>query len=140
MKKDEIILEQYKLYVGTAEKVSDKRESSNKFYLTINSVIVTFLGYLLTTPTKTWYFIIAILGLLISFSWIVTIKSYAQLNKGKYHVIHKIEEKLPLKLFKEEWDFLTGEKKKNYRRLTKVESFVPFIFMVFYILIFIFLC
>ena len=53
----EIILEQYKLYVNTAEKNSDRRQSTNNFFLTINSIFLTFSGYLTTTNINNWYFI-----------------------------------------------------------------------------------
>jgi hypothetical protein len=61
MKKDKgILFEQYKLFVESAEKVSDRRQNSNNFYLTLNSVLVSFTGYLSTVPFSIWHIMIAI--------------------------------------------------------------------------------
>lgn len=139
MKNKEIILEQYKLYVNTAEKVSDRRQSSNNYFLTINSVILTLLGYLVTTSIEFWYLLIAMVGIIISYFWLKTIKSYRQLNSGKFKVIHDIEKKLPVSLFKDEWSYLGRGKTKQYIKLTAVEKGVPIIFMLMYIFIIIFI-
>jgi len=135
MKDREIILEQYKLYVNTAEKVSDRRQSANNFFLTLNSVLLAFSGYLTTTIVKYWYFAIAFLGISISYFWLKTIKSYRQLNTGKFKVIFDIENKLPLSLFKDEWNYLDQGETKKYSKLTVVESAVPVVFIVLYVLL-----
>ena len=138
MNDKEIILEQYKLFVNTAEKVSDRRQLANSFFLTINSVLLTFSGYLATTATGLWYFIIPAVGVLISYFWLKTINSYRQLNTGKFKVIHDIEKKLPIALFKDEWDYLGQGETKEYVKLTVVESGVPIVFMFLYVLTLIF--
>jgi len=135
MKSKEIILEQYKLYVNTAEKVSDRRQLANSFFLTINSILLTFTGYLATTSVRPWYFVIPIIGVLISYFWLKTIKSYRQLNTGKFKVIHDLEKKLPFALFKDEWDYLGKGETKEYVKLTVVESGVPIVFIFLYILV-----
>jgi len=131
----EIILEQYKLYVGTAEKVSDMRQTANTFFLTINSVLLTYTGYLTTTSTELWYFVVALTGILISYFWREIIKSYRQLNSSKFHIIHDIEKKLPIALFTDEWEYLGRGKNKDYSKLTVVESKIPLVFIVLYVAI-----
>jgi len=46
----EHLLEQYKIYINSAEKISDRRQKSNEFFLTLNSALVALLGF---TATKT---------------------------------------------------------------------------------------
>jgi len=135
MGEKEIILEQYKLFVNTAEKVSDRRQSANNFFLTLNSAILAFSGYLTSIDIKKWYFIVAFMGVFISYFWLKIIKSYRQLNSGKFKVIHDVEEKLPIALFKDEWNYLGKGRTKEYVKLTVVESGVPILFMLLYILI-----
>ena len=101
LKEEDIILEQYKLYIETAERVSDRRQSSNNFYLTLNSVLLAFTGFLTSLNFEIWHTIIAFAGICISFLWLLTITSFRNLNSGKFKIIHDLEEKLPIKLFKD---------------------------------------
>lgn len=132
----EIILEQYKLYVDTAEKVSDRRQSSNNFFLTLNSVLLAFTGFLTSLSFKFWHAILALAGICIALLWLLTLKSFRNLNRGKFKVIHCLEEQLPIKLFKDEWRYLgEGKDKKKYLKLSVVEQGVPIVFMILYILV-----
>lgn len=136
MEKEDIILEQYKLYVETAEKVSDRRQSSNNFFLTLNSVLLAFTGFLTGLSFAIWHIILAFAGVCISILWLLTLKSFRNLNTGKFKVIHCLEEKLPIKLFKDEWQCLgEGKDRKRYLKLSVVEQGVPIVFMILYILI-----
>lgn len=38
------LFEQYKLYVESAEKISDRRQNANNYFLTINTALISFLG------------------------------------------------------------------------------------------------
>jgi hypothetical protein len=128
-----LLMEQYKLYVGTAEKNSDRRQISNNFFLAFNSVILTGTGYLATTEKDLWLILVSILGLVSAFLWVTTINSFRQINTGKFKVIHEIEKKLPYPLFKKEWKYLgEGKNKKKYIKLTVVESGIPYVFMIMY--------
>ena len=134
LKEEDIILEQYKLHVETAEKVSDRRQSSNNFYLTLNSVLLAFTGFLTSLNFEYWHLIIAISGIFISLLWFISITSFRKLNSGKFHMIHIIEEKLPIKLFKDEWNYLRkGKSISKYIKLSLVEQGVPFIFIILYL-------
>jgi len=136
IKEEDIILEQYKLYVETAERVSDRRQSSNSFYLTLNSVLLAFTGFLTSLFFEFWHIIIAVAGIFISILWFLSITSFRNLNSGKFKVIHCLEEKLPIKLFKDEWACLEkGENLKKYIKLSVVEQGVPFMFILLYVII-----
>jgi len=136
LKEEDIILEQYKLYIETAERVSDRRQSSNNFYLTLNSVLLAFTGFLTSLNFEIWHTIIAFAGICISFLWLLTITSFRNLNSGKFKIIHDLEEKLPIKLFKDEWLYLEkGKNIRKYIKLSLVEQGVPIVFMILYILV-----
>ena len=70
-------------------------------------------------------------GMLLASAWYIVIRSYRQLNSGKFKALHELEEKLAYPFFKREWDLLAeGREQKTYWRLTVVETFVPTIFFV----------
>lgn len=133
LKDKDIILEQYKLYVDTAEKVSDRRQSSNNFFLTLNSVLLAFTGFLTSLSFEFWHIIIAFAGVCISLLWLLTLQSFRNLNSSKFKVIHCLEENLPIKLFKDEWKCLgRGKDRRKYLKLSVIEQGVPIIFMLLY--------
>lgn len=125
--------EQYKIFVSSAEKVSEMRFNSNKFFITINSLIVTLLGIFLENLSGAIW-IALFLGIGMSILWIKSIKNYSYLNSAKFQVINKIEQDLPLDPYKKEWDILTCNKK--YKTLSKIETFIPYIFIGLYVMIF----
>lgn len=129
----EIILEEYKLYVQTAENNSNRRQTANNFFLSFNSILLSGTGFLIATTGKSWLILLSLIGIISSILWITTINSYRQLNSGKFKVIHDLEEHLPYALFKKEWNYLgKGEIKQKYRKLTVVETGVPYSFIILY--------
>ena len=82
------------------------------------------------------------LGMLLAVAWYIHIRSYRQLNSGKFKPLHELEEKLAYPFFKREWELLEeGENPNKYWRLTVVETFAPAIFGgVFFIMFAIGLC
>lgn len=134
------LLEQYKLYVESADKISSRRDSANHFYLTLNSALFAISGYLSFLNKQSFIFlIIPLAGIIMSFYWLKTITSYKNLNTGKFKVIHELEKNLPAKLFDYEWEVIGGGKTKDYIPITVVERGVPKVFMVMYILMIIFI-
>jgi hypothetical protein len=130
--------EQYKLYVDSAEKVSNKRMSSNSYFLAINTGLISLLGLVLSSKTtlidEKFIVITGILGVVVCIIWFLIILSYKQLNSGKFALIHKIEKELPIRLFFEEWEMLgKGEDVKKYFPISHVELLVPFVFLIFYV-------
>jgi len=133
--REDIFFEQYKMYVDTAEKVSDRRQNANNFFLTLNSVLLTFTGYLTTLSFAFWNIILAVAGLSISLLWFLTIASFRNLNRSKFNIICDMEKNLPLKIFGEEWKQLgEGKDWKKYIKISKVEQGIPFIFFGLYLL------
>lgn len=133
------MLEQYKVYVESIEKISDRRMSANNFILTLHTILISILSFIFQSSSfensTIIKFVIPIIWIVLSvISWIV-IYSYKQLNTGKFKVLYKIEEKLPLSLYKYEWNILW--KWKNYKiyfPFSKIEIYIPFILWAIYIL------
>lgn len=64
----ELILEQYKLYVEMADKVSERRFNVNTFFLTANSTILTVITIKGFDVVK-FSWIITAVGIVLSYTW-----------------------------------------------------------------------
>src|SRR5205085_3228106 len=129
----DLLIEQYKLYVEMADRISARRSETNKFYI---SLLTALLAALLLVVEKNIFtnfqgFVfaaVAILGIALCVVWVLNIRSYGQLNSGKFKVIHDMEKHLPYACFDREWDFLgRGTDKKTYFPLTLIERYVPYL-------------
>lgn len=134
-------LEQYRMYLHIFNSTSDRRNKSNEFYLGLNTAIIGVLGYLETknfSDNSSVIFLFApFVGIAICYCWYQIIISYKQLNKAKFRVIHDIEDRLPLSLFKTEWELLgRGINTLKYRKISSIEKNIPIIFIVLYAVIF----
>ena len=126
-----ILLEQYKLISESADKITDKRQSTNNFYLGVNSFILAVASYLAVSKVNTVSILISVSGLLVSVVWLKNINSFKQLNSAKFKVIHELEEYLPARVYQKEDEYL----QKGYYKLTAVEKWIPVIFGVLYVII-----
>lgn len=124
-------LEIYKMLVEMADRVSQRRQAANNFYLSVNTAIAGTTAYLSTFhPSAVAIFVVALAGLLVSVLWVRNIESYKELNEGKFHVITELEKALSGKAFTDEWAFLhNGGRKKRYRPFHAVEVLVPWVFV-----------
>ncbi len=137
------LLEQYKLYVETSQRVSEKRQNSNNYLLTLNSSLVTLSVVLLSTyGNHKWNALIPGTGLIVCFIWWSLVDSYKDLNTAKFDVIHELEDQLPVALFRHEW-FVCGHNRKKkdnpvedrYVPLTHLERWIPVAFAALYLVL-----
>ena len=136
----EHLFEQYKLYVESIEKTSDRRQHANNYFITINTALISLIG--LSFQIKIFEnlafikSILALVGIIVCIVFWYLIRSYKQLNTGKFDVVHKIEEHLPLALYKYEWEVLgKGEDNKKYYPFSHIELIIPWVFGIIYALI-----
>lgn len=127
-KENPVLLEQYKIISESADKITDKRQNTNNFYLAVNSFLFAISGYLATIKLMKITVLISLIGILISSIWFKNIKSFKNLNVAKFKVIHELEEHLPARIYKKEHEYL----KSGYYNLTSIESFIPITFGVLY--------
>jgi hypothetical protein len=134
-------LEIYKIYVGMADKISERRQSSNSFFLAINTAVVGLVSYLQLGQNgktgSTFYLVISLAGMIICYMWYRLVLSYQQINSGKFKVVHLIEQNLPLAPYDAEWNILgRGEDRSKYLPFTHIEKFVPWIFFGLHLFVF----
>lgn len=129
-----ILLEQYKLYVEMADRISQRRMNANTFFISVNTLLFAVIPFSRNIITF-WYVVVALLGSILCFMWYFILNSYSQLNSGKFKVIHEIEKLLPLSSYSYEWELLgKGTEKSKYWRLSHIEKMVPIVFFVMYVI------
>ena len=136
----EHLFEQYKLYVESVEKTSDRRQHANNYFITINTALISLIGLsfqIKIFENLSWIkSVLALVGIIICIVFWYLIRSYKQLNTGKFAVIHEIEKHLPLALYKYEWEVLgEGKDNKKYYPFSHVELFIPWVFGILYALL-----
>jgi hypothetical protein len=141
------LLEQYKLYVQMADKISERRQSANSFFLTINTALIAFLGLVASpnvggdagvaaNPPLPWVLVVSAAGVVLCYSWFRLVRSYKDLNSGKFKVVHAIESRLPSSPYDAEWEAVgRGEDPMLYLPFTHVEIWIPWVFAALYILL-----
>ncbi len=137
----EHLLDQYKIYLGSAEKISDRRQKTNEFFLGLNTALVALLGFISTRTSdldiNLLIIVSSLAGMVVCYLWYRIIYSYKGLNGAKFDVVHLIEKRLPLALYDTEWEILgRGENRDKYWPFSHIELFVPWVFVVIYIILF----
>ncbi len=136
------LFDQYKMYVESIEKISDRRQNANNFFISINTALISLIGlsmqYKILVGFSWIKALVALVGILICVIFWFLIRSYKQLNTGKFQVLHEIEEMLPLSLYHHEWHLL-GEGKDNnkYYPFSHIELLIPWAFGIIYAVLFV---
>lgn len=134
------VLEQYRLCVEMADRVSARRNLANTFFLSLNTALAATLVAIASgrlTDTSTWLLAAGLVVLLAQCTaWFMIVRSYRLLNTAKYAVIGAFEERLPAFAYsRAEWKQLgEGRDWRRYLPLTHVEQWVPVIFAAAYLL------
>ena len=126
--KTEIVLAQWQTCVEMANSVSQRRDTMNNIFVTLNLAIVAAIS--INWDVKSLFILVA--GIVVSVIWLLFIRNYKLLNTEKFNVINDIEKKLPVKPFNDEWKRL--EKNKKYKDGTKLEKILPIMFIVLYLI------
>jgi hypothetical protein len=135
------LLEQYKVYVEMADRISARRSLHNTFFLLANTATLTIAGGFLQSLSKNGFLLILPLVMLLlqCGAWFWILRSYRQLNSAKYRVIGALEERLPASPYwLAEWRAVgAGKDKSVYWPITHIEQWTPAIFCGAYIAIFV---
>jgi hypothetical protein len=150
----ELRFKQYKLMVDSAERNSDRRASTHRFYTTVQTSLLTLLalvaGYglgtsglrgqsvtlpgtgFLTLAQAPIVIAVSILGLVLCILWRLHLNAYRRLSTAKFAVINVIEKDLPYTAFQTEWEELQGQR---HVQLTTLERFMPVVVGVLYVVL-----
>jgi hypothetical protein len=136
----DVLLDQYKLYVEMADRISARRQNANTFALSINTALIALVGYVQTQDSTVlkegFFWAVAVAGLILNFVWYRMVRSYRDLNTAKYLVIHEIEKRLVISPYDAEWEAVgRGKDRKLYLPFTHIEIWVPWLFFALHALI-----
>ncbi len=138
------VLALYTLHAELADRVSQRREGANRLFaalltgLLVSGVALLRLGNGEAGATAgTVFFSVA--GMLLSSAWFVVIRSYRQLNTGKFRTLQELEELLPYRFFEREWKLLgEGRDRSRYWKLTVAETVLPVGFGILFLAVLVF--
>lgn len=127
------VLDQYKVYVEGADRISARRRVANSFFLALNTAVVTLVGIVAEHPVRISAVMILApwLALVVQcLAWFWILRSYRQLSSAKYAVIGAIEEALPSSpWWRAEWSALgSGTDPTRYWPFSHVEQLIPALF------------
>jgi hypothetical protein len=130
-----VVIDIYKTLIDMADKVSQRRQSANNFYLSVNTAIIGASAYINAIGQSALnIFLIAIAGIGVCLVWQRNISSYKTLNEAKFKVINELENGLPVAPYTREWTHLDPD--QNGTRHTPfhaVEVWVPRIFVALHV-------
>ena len=99
----QLLFETYKLHAELAQRVDEVRESLNKiFSAMVSSIVVASVLLQRFVPDSETIWVFPTLGLVISLSWIISLKSLTGKLSAKHDLLIVLEKELP-------FDFLTQE-------------------------------
>jgi len=133
------LVEQYKLYVQMTDRIGDRRQTANSFFLSMNTALLAFLG--ISTGRRPeplpWAFVVvvALIGLTLCYFWHRLIRSYRDLSRVKFELVHALESRLPAALYATEWRNVEEKgpgKRGSYLQFTSIESRFPWVFATLY--------
>lgn len=123
------LLAQYSLFVETAQNVAESRNAANNYFVTVNSALAALYGLLPTVGAASmWRYSVPVAGVLVCIAWRLLISSYRNLNTAKFTVIHELESRLPVALFRYEWQLLEEGRSRKYRPVSHIEGWIPVAF------------
>ena len=124
------LLEQYKLYVQSAEHVSARRLASSRLLLALNAGLAALYGIRPEGFESWWAVTVPILGIAVSLLWSRIIRSHKDLNRVKFALIHELERHLPAAPYTCEWRLAEQGRGRTYRAVTDIERWLPWTFLV----------
>ena len=141
MDRDELIFNEYKLYCEQKENFIDRNFKTNKFYMAailIMMLALIYTGNVIFLNKISATLLFSLLGIFVSFLWWMNVDSYNTLIKVKYsNVIDKIEEKLPIKPFTDEYEGIQDFRKNKVFMFSDIQKLIAIIVALFFFAVFV---
>jgi hypothetical protein len=139
----QVLLEQYKVFLETAENLVTRRQNVNSFYISGNTALITIGGTIFALESAgdllsklIVIFALCIPGALLNISWYRMLHSYYINNQGKMKILSMLEKRLAVSLYDAEWKAMKNKySKKKYVSFTDNEKLLPEVFALFYIVV-----
>lgn len=129
-------LEQYRILCDTIAKSNEIRETSNNFWIAVNTFGVSVAGFLMNTDKlygflkTTLVVVVLVMGVVFCMSWFSSLLTIKRTIEVRNDLITEIEQYLPIKAFRH-YFYYTG-RQRGYNSLTARELMVPGAFLFAY--------
>lgn len=141
--KTEQILEEYVMYVNLVDSSSDRRLTTNRFYVSILSLLLISIPFIGETsvlsrwPTIFGLALISVFSIILSIGWYFSIRSYQELSSRKFAVVKEMENELPFQCYtrEEEYHPEGGLFYRAFHRQSVVEQLVPISIVVLHVIL-----
>jgi hypothetical protein len=74
-----LAFDQYRLYLGLTDRISERRQTANSFFVAVNTAVIALLGYINAERepfrAQRFYFLITVAGIVLCFLWYRIIRS-----------------------------------------------------------------
>ena len=136
MDRDELIFSEYRLYSEQKENFIERNFRTNRFYMA--SVFVLFVALIYTGNVIflnkiSATLVFALLGVSVSALWWMNVDSYNTLIKVKYaNVLEKIEEKLPVKPFTDEYKGIDDFRSNKIFMFSDIQKLIAVVTALFF--------
>lgn len=141
MDRDELIFREYKLYAEQKENFIDRNFKTNRFYM-ISFVAVIFAmiftGNVVFMTKLSATLVFSLIGIAVCALWWMNVDSYNTLIKVKYaNVIEKLEEKLPVKPFTDEFEGIQEFRDKKVFMFSDIQKLIAVVGALFFFAVFV---
>lgn len=130
------LFQQYRLFIDSAEKISERRSHLNSFFITLHSLFVSGLSFFRFSINE-YAIPICLFGGILALLWWYMLCNYRSLNKAKFQIIQEIEKQLPINLYSTEWSLYKKNKHKfnpnRYLSFSRLEMILPLLLILIYI-------
>ena len=141
MDRDELIFQEYRLYSEQKENFIDRNFSTNRFYMISFVVIIFAMIYtsnVMFMEKISATLLFSIIGISVCALWWMNVDSYNTLIKIKYaNVLEKIEEKLPIKPYTDEYQGIEEFRNKKVFVFSDIQKIVSIIGALFFFAVFV---
>lgn len=141
MDREELIFQEYKLYAEQKENFIDRNFQTNKFYMISFVAIIfamIFTNNVVFMEKISAIMLFSLLGVSLCVLWWMNVDSYNTLIKIKYaNVIEKLEEKLPIKPFTDEYKGIEEFRNKKIFMFSDIQKIIAVIGALFFFAVFV---
>ena len=141
MDRDELIFQEYKMYAEQKENFIDRNFRTNRFYMisfvaVIFALIFTSNVVFMERLSATLLF--SLIGISVCALWWMNVDAYNILIKIKFaNVLERIEEKLPVKPFTEEYKGIEEFRNKKVFMFSDIQKLIAVMGAVFFFAVFV---
>lgn len=141
MDRDELIFQEYKMYAEQKENFIDRNFTTNRFYMISFVVIIfamIFTGSVVFMDRLSATLLFSCIGIAVCALWWMNVDSYNTLIKIKFaNVLERIEEKLPVKPYSEEYKGIEEFRNKKVFMFSDIQKIIAIFGALFFFAVFV---